>query len=203
MGLEDSSISMLEIAKRLAEKGVRLEDLPTPEQVAFREKVRERLVQEGIDPDKPAVPKRQEYVVGFRFDGRNVLLLRKNRPPWQAGRLNGVGGKVEPNEGCALAMIREYKEEVGCDCMNPWFYRICLTGRNFILHVFSSEGTISIPPERFGPDGLARNDVGEILTIVPWDKLPDDAIPNLHWMVPLCRDDEIAGPIEISEERAY
>lgn len=161
---------------------------------------RERLVEEGIDSDKPAIPKQQEYVVGFRFDDRNVLLLRKNRPLWQAGRLNGIGGKIEPNELPALAMLREWKEEVGPDnCACQWDYRICLTGQYFVLHVFSSEGAISIPLERFGPDGTARNDVGEILTIVPWDKLPDDTIPNLHWMVPLCHDDQIAGPICISE----
>jgi hypothetical protein len=37
-----------------------------------------------------------EYVVGFAFDtdGR-VALIRKNRPEWQAGRLNGIGGHVE------------------------------------------------------------------------------------------------------------
>lgn len=40
---------------------------------------------------------RQTYVCGFLFDRsfENVLLIRKNRPEKQKGRLNGVGGKVE------------------------------------------------------------------------------------------------------------
>ena len=38
----------------------------------------------------------QEYVCGLLFsvDRTRVLLIRKRRPAWQAGRLNGVGGKV-------------------------------------------------------------------------------------------------------------
>lgn len=40
------------------------------------------------------------YVLGFMFDrvGAGVALLRKTKPEWQAGRLNGVGGKVEKSE---------------------------------------------------------------------------------------------------------
>ncbi len=40
------------------------------------------------------------YVLGFAFDEDYewVALIKKNRPQWQAGKLNGVGGKIEPNE---------------------------------------------------------------------------------------------------------
>ena len=40
----------------------------------------------------------ERMVVGFAFteDRRSVILIRKNRPEWQAGRLNGVGGHIEP-----------------------------------------------------------------------------------------------------------
>ena len=39
----------------------------------------------------------REYVCGFLFspDRKKVLLIRKRRPAWQAGKLNGVGGKVD------------------------------------------------------------------------------------------------------------
>lgn len=38
----------------------------------------------------------QHYVVGFQFARRGnlVTLIRKNHPEWQAGKLNGVGGKT-------------------------------------------------------------------------------------------------------------
>lgn len=55
------------------------------------------------------------YVVGFAFDHTrdNVLLIRKLRPAWQAGRLNGVGGRMEYGEDSQSAMVREFEEETG------------------------------------------------------------------------------------------
>jgi 8-oxo-dGTP diphosphatase len=61
------------------------------------------------------------YVVGFLFDVslRHVVLIQKNKPDWQAGKLNGVGGKVEPIDGAVpgqppvATMVREFKEETG------------------------------------------------------------------------------------------
>jgi 8-oxo-dGTP diphosphatase len=66
------------------------------------------------------------YVIGFLFtiERDRVLLVRKNRPEWQAGRLNGIGGKIEPGELAIDAMIREFKEETGL-LVRGWlpFYR--------------------------------------------------------------------------------
>ena len=55
------------------------------------------------------------YVLGFAFsqNKQNVLLIKKNRPAWQAGKLNGVGGKIEEGETPAQAMVREFEEETG------------------------------------------------------------------------------------------
>jgi 8-oxo-dGTP pyrophosphatase MutT (NUDIX family) len=54
------------------------------------------------------------YVTGFAFtpDGDSVLLIKKTKPQWQAGKLNGVGGKVEEFDAdLAAAMVREFQEE--------------------------------------------------------------------------------------------
>jgi 8-oxo-dGTP diphosphatase len=55
------------------------------------------------------------YVVGFIFneDRTGLLLLHKQRPLWQKGLLNGVGGLIEENENPKEAMIRESLEEIG------------------------------------------------------------------------------------------
>ncbi len=54
------------------------------------------------------------YVVGFAFDDdENVALVRKKRPEWQKGYLNGVGGKIEEGESSRAAMVREFEEETG------------------------------------------------------------------------------------------
>ncbi len=62
-----------------------------------------------------AKPKVTEYVLGFAFNQSlsHVVLIRKLRPNWQAGRLNGVGGHTEDGESSDTAMAREFCEEVG------------------------------------------------------------------------------------------
>lgn len=59
----------------------------------------------------------KKYVVGFMFSQGldEVVLIRKNRPLWQKGLYNGVGGKVEEDEHQDDAMQREFEEETGCD----------------------------------------------------------------------------------------
>jgi 8-oxo-dGTP diphosphatase len=55
------------------------------------------------------------YTLGFLFspDYNRVLLIKKNTPVWQAGKLNGIGGKLEPDEFAPYCMVREFKEETG------------------------------------------------------------------------------------------
>ncbi len=61
----------------------------------------------------------KQYVVGFvfgvdkTFGAKSVVLIKKDHPAWQAGRLNGVGGKVEDGERPSEAMSRELLEEAG------------------------------------------------------------------------------------------
>lgn len=54
-----------------------------------------------------------KYVIGFAFVGDDVLLIQKTKPDWQAGRFNGVGGKIEAHEHPHVAMHREFMEETG------------------------------------------------------------------------------------------
>jgi hypothetical protein len=60
----------------------------------------------------PIEPKHR-FVLGFVFDfeAKKVLLVLKNRPDWQTGLLNGLGGKIEADETPLEAMEREFKEE--------------------------------------------------------------------------------------------
>ena len=56
-----------------------------------------------------------KYVVGFLFNEGllEVLLIRKLKPLWQRGKLNGVGGKILPTESPLEAIRREFSEETG------------------------------------------------------------------------------------------
>ena len=55
------------------------------------------------------------FVVGFCFtaDKNFVLLITKQKPEWQKGCLNGIGGKIEEDETPLNAMVREGFEEAG------------------------------------------------------------------------------------------
>lgn len=57
------------------------------------------------------------YTVAFIFtpDFKKVWLIEKQKPEWQKGRLNGIGGKVEDGETNYDSCIREIKEEGGVD----------------------------------------------------------------------------------------
>ena len=78
------------------------------------------------------------YVCGFLFTDPDaaqshllqVLLIRKLRPAWQKGYLNGIGGKIEPGETPLEAMNREFEEEAGISGLN-W-------KNDAIIHFFSS-----------------------------------------------------------------
>jgi 8-oxo-dGTP diphosphatase len=59
---------------------------------------------------------RVDYVCGFAFnpDWTRVLLIQKKRGPADmAGKMNGIGGKIESGEGARSAMVREFREECG------------------------------------------------------------------------------------------
>lgn len=124
----------------------------------------------------------QHYVCGFLFspDRSRVLLIRKRRPTWQAGRLNGVGGKVEPGEPLLDAMRREFLEEAGL-LIDDWRHVLTLTGADWAGHFFRS----------FGDIDAARAVTDEPLEIHRVTQVPDDVIPNLKWMIPLLLDDEV------------
>lgn len=63
-----------------------------------------------------------DMVVGFLFGptGKAVALVRKERPEWQKGMLNGVGGKVRQGETPYAAMVREFHEETGVHLETGW-----------------------------------------------------------------------------------
>ena len=61
-----------------------------------------------------------KYVVTFLFtlDLNSVWLIEKQKPKWQIGCLNGIGGKIKEEELPRDAAVRELKEEAGIDKTN-------------------------------------------------------------------------------------
>lgn len=127
----------------------------------------------------------KEYALGFMFDDRQhhkVLLIEKSSPEWQAGKLNGVGGKIEPNETAVEAMVREFFEETGIDTtVDDWTQRIALYGANETVHIFTAEGNTLLARQTTQKDKPIRCD---------YTTLPTNVIPNLRWIIPFLLDKE-------------
>lgn len=85
----------------------------------------------------------KKYVLGFMLskEKQHIMLIKKNRPEWQAGRFNGIGGKVEPRESFIQAMERECAEETGIVNHN-WVEFATVTGvaygEKFIIVAYRS-----------------------------------------------------------------
>lgn len=132
----------------------------------------------------------QKYVLGFLFNLKrnHVLLIEKLKPDWQKGKLNGIGGKIEPCESPHEAMQREFKEETGLEYDN-WRLVCNMSGVDtnnageWICHVFcgfsdliwSAVTTEKEEVYRFSVHGLPK----------------EKCLTNLHWLIPMCLYREI------------
>lgn len=81
---------------------------------------------------------KEDMVVGFVFHpDYSVYLIRKNRPKWQMGKLNGIGGHIEKGETSSEAMSRECYEEGGVLIPEKdWNYICELEGDKWTLNVY-------------------------------------------------------------------
>ncbi|MFK0167287.1 (deoxy)nucleoside triphosphate pyrophosphohydrolase [Streptomyces sp. NPDC090306] len=89
------------------------------------------------------------------FDGDRLLSARRSGPPELAGRWELPGGKVEPGESPAAAIVRELREELGVDTEavervpGEWPLR-----PPYVLQVW----TVRLRPGSAGPEPLQDHD---------------------------------------------
>jgi 8-oxo-dGTP diphosphatase len=131
----------------------------------------------------------KQYACGFLFsvDGSRVVLIRKNRPAWQAGKLNGVGGKLELGETPSQAMRREFREEAGLD-VESWEQVLTITGEPTAFDPSGWQGHFF---RAFGDVDTVRTLMDEPLEVHPTLPVPAGTIPNLMWMIPLMLDEDV------------
>jgi 8-oxo-dGTP diphosphatase len=124
------------------------------------------------------------YVTGFMFskDMRKVLLINKLQPPWQAGKFNGLGGKIEKNESSQMAMVREFTEECGLKThTTDW--------KELLNIICPQEYHVTFFYTRSDNIYLAKSLEAEQLTIFDTYQLPENIIENLSWIIPMCLND--------------
>lgn len=131
-----------------------------------------------------------EYVCGFYFDSKfqQVVLIWKNKPAWQKGKLNGVGGKIEKEESPITAMRREFHEETGI-LHGEWVDLVVLTGDDWRVYFFCAIGKVNEfeYAESQEEEEVAKIEVGRLHEY--------DHIPNLEWLVPMAIN-KLAYPSE-------
>lgn len=140
----------------------------------------------------------KHMVVGFAIctDPRNVVLIRKKRPEWQNGLLNGVGGVIDQEEDPKHAMWREFWEETGSNLplsQKRWEETVTLIGKFGVLHVFR----VYITMEELRVVGTVTDEEVELHDYL---LLPRYVIPDIRWMIHLSIEPEIRFPVVVSCE---
>lgn len=131
------------------------------------------------------------YVCGFLFSPnlRLVTLIEKQKPEWQRGKWNGVGGKIEPGEQEAEAMSREFNQEAGV-LFPPesWNEIVTLRGDDWEVTFFYQMHIDLFKVETKEKERVMFHDPR---------RLPENVIRNLRWLIPLAMDDTVMKPLGV------
>lgn len=127
-------------------------------------------------------------VCGFYFseDREKVVLIHKNRPDWQAGLYNGVGGKIEDTEFAKDAMRREFLEETGVD-VEDWepFCVLDDQKHRFEVTYYRAFGS------QIDACKTTTDEEVEVHQVAAVFSLP--VVHNLSWLVPMALDEQVTS----------
>src|SRR5688500_10328094 len=133
---------------------------------------------------------RLEYVLALLFtaDAREVVLVRKTRPAWQAGRVNALGGKLQDGEDILEAARREVREEAGVD-VETWEHFLVWHDPEYRLRGVRAFDDAA---------RRARTAEDQEVFLTRVDTLPPNVIDNLRWIIPLALDRDVAIPVAVT-----
>lgn len=131
-----------------------------------------------------------DYVLALLFtaDGREVVLVRKSRPPWQAGRVNALGGKLHDGESLVDAARREVREEAGVE-VERWEEFLVWHDPEYRLRAVRAFDDVA---------RLARTAEDQEVFLANVSGLPLNVIDNLRWIIPLALDRDVTVPLEVT-----
>ena len=134
------------------------------------------------------------YVLALLFtpDRRRVVLVHKTRPAWQAGRVNALGGKLDPGESATEAARREVREEAGVD-VAAWEEFLVWEDPQYRMHAcraFDAAAESAYTAE------------DQEVFLADARTLPPHVIENLRWLVPLALDRDVGAPVHVRSANA-
>ena len=137
------------------------------------------------------------YVLGFLFDDRRskVWLMNKERPSWQKGKLNGIGGHIEDGETPEECMRREFHEETGVHIFD-WEHAVTLHCQKVEMFIFRAFSDM----EHFNAVRQTTDERPQCFFVHAVNTQYHPVIPNLDWMVPLILDSDLRTPIDIADD---
>lgn len=118
--------------------------------------------------------------LGFIYtsDLQKVLLIKKNRPDWQVGKINGLGGKCEAGETSQQCVSREIREEANIHIPeSSWIH---------LGEMLWSTWHVDVYVAIYDGDPKAIQSLTD--EEVKWfsvNKLPANMLTNLPWLIPL------------------
>jgi 8-oxo-dGTP diphosphatase len=132
---------------------------------------------------------KRRFVLALLFteDRRQVVLMRRTRPAWQAGRVNALGGGMMMAESSAEAARREVLEEAGVDVAD-WVEVLVWEDAEYRMHV------VRALSERARE---ARTMEDQEIFLADIEALPPNVIDNLRWLLPLSLDADVDLPIVV------
>jgi 8-oxo-dGTP pyrophosphatase MutT (NUDIX family) len=135
---------------------------------------------------------RKEYVLGFAFNAitSHIVLIHKQKPNWQKGKINAIGGKFEKAEIAPFAMTREFEEETGVVTgYTDWQQFATLIFENDVMGGVAIVHCMRLFDDKVWNCKTIENEQIEIFEIKDiWD-LP--LVGHLHFLIPMAMDKSV------------
>jgi 8-oxo-dGTP diphosphatase len=122
-----------------------------------------------------------DYTVGFAFNPSRshfIAIDKLRGPKGVVGRINGVGGHVEPGEEPHDTQVREFLEETGVQTeAKDWYMFALLVGADFEVYVYRTVLTA----EQFA---ACKSMTDECVCALSSTDLHPRAVRNLPFLIP-------------------
>lgn len=129
----------------------------------------------------------KKYTIGALFtpDFEKVLLIEKQRPDWQKGRLNFPGGHIEEGEISYVSVGREFFEETNLKIpVSDWIRIGCIENAgHYTVDFFTA-----IYNEAKHGAAISRTDEKIMWVDCINNAWPENLISNLTWLIPFAKN---------------